>query len=393
MLNYRSRFTWLPIAFFLALILAACSNSSDSSSDDGSQADTRSWQVVGSVGFSSGTIDYTSLAIDSSGTPYVAYQDADNSSKATVMYYDSSSSSWKTLGSAEFSAGIATYISLAFDSSDIPYVAYRDYGNSGKATVMYYNSSSSSWNTLGSAGFSADIASYISLAFDSAGTPYVAYTDNSNGNMVTVMYYDSSSSSWEALGSAGFSSGGAVYTSLAIGASDTPYVAYGDYDNSSKATVMYYDSSSSSWKILGSAGFSAAAATYINLAFDSSGTPYVAYHDWGNSYKATVMYYDGSSSSWKTLGSAGFIAGYLDTSLAIDASGTPYVACSDYDNSYKATVMYYDSSSSSWKTLGSAGFSEGEAYCTRLAIDASGTPYVAYSDGGSSSKATVMRYK
>ncbi len=41
------------------------------------------WQQVGSVGFSAGSADYTSLAIDSSGTPYVAYQDRVNGKAAT----------------------------------------------------------------------------------------------------------------------------------------------------------------------------------------------------------------------------------------------------------------------------------------------------------------------
>jgi len=490
MLKYRSRLAWFPIAFFLALVLAACSNSSDSSSDDGSQAVTigsqtgtissgtagsatfaaatvnvadgtagtitwygssdgssaasapagvkaevsavssgsatvtmtadssalsgsyyfkltegsagssvatltisMAWQAVGIAGLSPGTASSPSLAFDSSGTPYVAYRDGGNSAKATVMYYDSSSSSWKALGFAGFSSGSADFTSLAFNSAGTPYVAYMDYGNGEKATVMYYDSSSSSWKTLGSAGFSAEGGvNYTSLAFDSSGTPYVAYMDYGNGEKATVMYYDSSASSWEALGSAGFSSGSAKYASFAIDSSGTPYVAYQDGANGNKATVMYYDGSS--WNVLGSAGFSSGTANYTSLAIDSSGTPYVAYKDGINSYKATVMYYDSSSSSWKTLGSAGFSSETIDyTSLAIDSSGTPYVAYSDDGSSGKATVMYYDSSSSSWKTLGSAGFSSGYVDCPSLAIDSSGRPYVAYQDYGNSYKVTVMCYK
>ncbi|MDD3284980.1 MAG: hypothetical protein PHZ07_05290, partial [Patescibacteria group bacterium] len=195
------------------------------------------WENVGSAGFSAGTVITPTLAIDSSGTPYVAYRDVENSSKATVMKYNGSS--WENVGSAGFSAGTVIDTSLAIDSSGTPYVAYGDGGNSDKATVMKYNGSE--WENVGSAGFSAGTANYTSLVFPSASTtPYVAYSDGGNSNKATVMKYNGSS--WENVGSAGFSAGTANYTSLAIDSSGTPYVAYGDGGNSDKATVMKYTS-------------------------------------------------------------------------------------------------------------------------------------------------------
>ena len=144
------------------------------------------------------------------------------------------------------------------------------------------------------------------------------------------------SSGWQNVGSPGFSAGAAEYTSLAF-YNGTPYVAYQDYGNSAKATVMKYDGSS--WVTVGSAGFSAGEADYTSLAF-YNGTPYVAYLDWGNSVKATVMKYDALAGNWVTVGSAGFSAGQVDyTSLAFDGSGNLYVAYMDYGNGYKATVM------------------------------------------------------
>jgi len=46
------------------------------------------------------------------------------------------------------------------------------------------------------------------------------------------------------------------------------------------------------WVNIGNPGFSAAEADYTSLAFSPSGQPYVAYSDYGNSYKSTVMKYD-----------------------------------------------------------------------------------------------------
>ena len=91
------------------------------------------WTTVGSAGFSAGTADYISLAFSSSNEPYVAYWDVGNAFKATVMKFDGAN--WVTVGTAGFSVGVAEYTSLAFNSSNEPYVAYRDGGNSVKATV------------------------------------------------------------------------------------------------------------------------------------------------------------------------------------------------------------------------------------------------------------------
>ena len=143
---------------------------------------------------------------------------------------------------------------------------------------------------------------------------------------------------WEVVGTAGFSAGEAYYLSLALDGS-TPYLAFTDVANSFNATVMRLNGST--WEVVGTAGFSAGDVYYSSLALDGS-TPYVAYEDVANSYKPTVMRLNGST--WEAVGTAGFSAGAVDyPSLALDGS-TPYVAFSDNANSDKATVMRFASS-------------------------------------------------
>jgi hypothetical protein len=94
--------------------------------------------------------------------------------------------SWTLVGNAGFSAGHSGYTSLhVYDN--MPYVAYMDNGNSGKATVMTYNGSS--WVAVESAGFTDGYAMYISL-YVYNGTPYIAYADGACGDKQTVMKYE-----------------------------------------------------------------------------------------------------------------------------------------------------------------------------------------------------------
>jgi Secretion system C-terminal sorting domain len=131
----------------------------------------------------------------------------------------------------------------------------------------------------------------------------------------------------------------AQFPSLAINSSAEPYVAYMDYSNSCKATVMKFDGTN--WVNVGNAGFSPDTAKSTSLAINSSGEPYVVYEDYGNSEKATVMKFDGTN--WVNVGNEGFSEGpALYTYLALSQFGQPYVAYSDSVHLYKATVMYYD---------------------------------------------------
>jgi hypothetical protein len=79
---------------------------------------------------------FTSIAISSSGIPYVVYSDEGNGYGATVMKYDDTG--WINVGNTDFSACIASYTSIAIDGGGTAYVAYEDGNDSQKATVMKY---------------------------------------------------------------------------------------------------------------------------------------------------------------------------------------------------------------------------------------------------------------
>lgn len=245
--------------------------------------DGSSWVNVGSTNFSSAGASYTSLAIDPSGTPYVAYKDAYymHTDRATVMKYNGSS--WVAVGTPGFSAGAANYTSLAIDGGGTPYVAYSDGANSNKVSVMKYTGSA--WVQVGAAGFSAGAASYVSLAIDNSGIPYVAYKDGGNSNKATVMKFNGTS--WVNLGSAGFTPGTADYTSLAIDHSNIPYIVFSNGASSNKATVMKYNGSS--WAVYGNSGYSAGTATYTSIAIDAYGIPVTAFQDAGSSSRIFGM--------------------------------------------------------------------------------------------------------
>ncbi|MBC5774358.1 Ig-like domain-containing protein [Pontibacter sp. KCTC 32443] len=443
-----------------------------------------SWVMVGAAGFSAGVAYNPSLKLNANNVPYVAYQDGGSAGKVTVMKYNGTD--WENVGTAGLSDDVATEPSLALGSNGMPYVAYSE-GSDKMATVKKFNGSA--WEGVGATKFSVSGALTISLALDAAGVPYVAYRDFGNGNEATLMKFNGTT--WDAVGTSA-SAGAAYYTSLTIDAYGTPYVAFQDGENGNKATVMKFvpaapaitvqpvsksvtadagvnflveatgegtvryqwqvsqDGGStylniqdglgytgaatptlaiskasiymngyqyrvlvnngavtvsnasiltvnmkgygntSIWQVVGKRGFSPGSVQYSKVAVDASGTPYVAFADASQGGRATVMRYNGTN--WELVGSAGFSGGmtqYLITSqlsLAIDANGTPYIAYTDGSKNDKATVMKFDGTQ--WVTVGTAGFTPWVATNPVLVIDANGTPYIAFDESGT----TVMKF-
>lgn len=292
------------------------------------------WTAVGGYGFSPG-ISYKPSLFVYAGIPYVGFRDYnDNTNKATVMRYVTGTG-WEYVGSRGFSDGGAYNPSL-FVYGDAPFLAFRDASSGDRATLMRYQTPIG-WFYYGTQGFSSGTASSISLFINSANNnPYVAYKDWSNSGKITVKMHNGTN--WVDVGTPGFSDGAVEYVNLFI-YSNTPYVAYMDVINGNKITVKKYDSGS--WTNVGSQGFSLGRVEYISL-YVYNGIPSVAARDSGYDDRAVVYKYNDISGQWSLFAIVSdAVANYV--SLFIDAAeGKPYVAFRDENQGGRLTVMKYE---------------------------------------------------
>ncbi|MCW5211506.1 hypothetical protein VU04_01175 [Desulfobulbus sp. TB] len=333
-----------------------------------------------------------SLALDSYGTPYVAYRDWGERHKGSVMRFDGTD--WVQVGVAGFTADRAYSLSLAIDSSGTPCVAYQDRRKKYKASVMKFDGTD--WVQVGTAGFTSGQAAKPSLAFDSSNTPYVAYIDDAYEDRLSVMKFDGID--WVQVGEFGFTSDGiGLYPRLAVGSDGMPYVAYPEHGaDNDRLSVMRFDGNE--WIQVGPAGFTSS-AKHFGFALDSSNIPHVAYTNSLNPYNAaSVMKFDGNE--WAQIGTAGFTPGMADFPyLAIDSKDDLYVSYSDEANDRRASVMKFASSTSppppqdgDWQQVGNAGFTPDSTSFNRIAVDSSGTPYAAYTEDAFMQRASVMKF-
>ena len=299
------------------------------------------WQAVGGDPFGSSAEDI-SLALDGNDTPYVAFNShsgGDYCLAATVKRFDGTA--WERVGEDVSDKGC--YTSMALDSTGKPWVAYKDETDRrfGKATVKRFNGEA--WVEVGNPAFSVDHVGPTRLVLDANNKPYVAYTEYSSGWKVNVMTLDNET--WHPVGSTAAISDGESYdVSLALDRQGMPWVAFRDRsDQFDRATVMrYYDAA---WQAVGGPRFTAGATSFTSLALAADDTPYLAYvatvdPDQNTQYKATVVRFDGTS--WQPVGPAGFSGASANddgTVLALDANGRLYVAFRDGAVENKGTVM------------------------------------------------------
>ncbi|MFZ4582836.1 MAG: T9SS type A sorting domain-containing protein [Paludibacter sp.] len=350
------------------------------------------WNYVGEPAFAFGGYwwqgTYLSLAFGPSEKAYVAFTDWANDGKLTVMKFEGNQ--WMIVGNVGFSAGTANYVKLIFNDAGQPFIAYRDGGNSQKATVMKFDGLN--WVPVGNPGFSTGEAFFTSPTFSPTGELYIAFSDLAFDSKATVKKFDGIN--WIDLGNPHFSDGAAYFIYLTFNNSNEPCVGYSDYSNGRKATVKCYDGTS--WTTMGSNGFSVNEAQDINLQLNPVDHKlYISYKDldWGNYLRSTVMRYD--ETGWVTVGTAGFSPGEVGyPSFKISKEGKLYVGFGDAQNNYKASVMTFNGSN--WVMVGNPGISPGdELWLNELAVNQNGTPYFAFNDRGHNTDSCmiyVMKY-
>jgi hypothetical protein len=375
----RAKQPW-NVIFILLLLLSACIFC-----EQASAAPKSGWTVIGKPGFSTGEADYIGLQLDAAGTPYVSYQDGSEDHPVVMKYYNSE---WIKVGDLPANVGELKDKSFRLNNG-IPYVAFWDnqYGN--KVSVMKFNGKD--WENVGNAGFSAGNVNDIALEFDSAGIPYVSYCDDANMKKVTVKKFDGIN--WIDVGTPGFSLGDTNNSNLGLSgvaqdiilqiSGTTPYVAYWYWQNQNSVPTRMVSEmkfNGSSWDPIDIKG-----TNYHNVFQVYNDRSYIAFEDYDNSKKATVLSYSGES--WQSVGNAGFTPEAVDSiHLYLANDGVPYIACLDDAAKTKVTVMSF--TGDKWGIVGKTTISKkGDiSFFVHESI-----PYIAYEDADNLNKSTVMK--
>ncbi|GAA5221242.1 hypothetical protein GCM10025777_18720 [Membranihabitans marinus] len=314
--------------------------------------------------------------------------DNDGSDDFTVVVGDLSAPEWSIIGAQGFIEEFTDVLSMAINPvTHLPYLAYQRDGSIGgesipsaeeKLSVVKYEDGN--WSYLGSeTGVTEGKVDYVSMAFNSAGEPNVAYTDYNADRKVSVMKY--SGDSWSTVGSAGFTEGRSDYTSLGITSDDALYVAISDRSGVTLDSrgLNIYHVQGSDWT---TANPPAGALTGYSQFDTYEDQPYLVFMDRaGGLNRPSVYTY--TNNAWEAVGSPQFGAtdgnGYLKVEIAVKDHDEMYVAYQESIDGVRSNyVMKYDGSD--WALIGDPIMVGAERDNFNLALHPNGTVYFGYVD-------------
>jgi hypothetical protein len=360
------------------------------------------WESVGSPGLSAGQAVCCQLTFDPENRPCVAYQDQSAlGGHAIVQRFDGTS--WTPIGTpGQTSLGDAWYDTLRFDGAGALYLACRDYQVGGSLSVRSFAPGGSAWTSVGPNAAAPDQAHYTWIALGPGGVPYAGYADRGTTprDRPSVVRFDAASGSWNYVGPRGITGESSGYNSIAFDSQGVLYSAFSDRAyldaaGGAKATVMRWDEASASWSAVGAPGFSPQGVANLVLAIDRQDRLHVAYYRFHNSL--VVMRFDGAN--WVQLGGSASGAdrpaveseGWRQwLSLCFDSQDRPYIAYELFDIGLKAAVRRFDGAN--WELVGAQGFTPDVADYLALGVDRDDVPHVVFVDGSQNRRVSVMRY-
>lgn len=141
-----------------------------------------SWQTHYIMGFSSGTINATDIAVDANGTVHIAFATGES-----IGYYTNGSGSWSNTW---IDSTYQDDVAMELDRNGFLHIVYMK-----SMQLMHATNASGAWTTTAIDTFSWIGGSDVSLAIDANGGLHISYVDN-NGDL---KYATNASGSWKRL--------------------------------------------------------------------------------------------------------------------------------------------------------------------------------------------------
>ena len=261
----------------------------------------QTWQVLGSSTLpNSGTATYTKVTttvISNVVVPYMVYADANVIKVKRYINF-----AWEAVGGNVSDGALATHCAIAISGTGIIYVAYRDDSNSKFLAVKQYNSSNSTWEAVGGSrnsiyanalsvdyGFAYGTGYQISLSIDNNNIPYVSYVEN--GTTVYVKKFIVNV--WTIVGTSSVvtSTNKAYSPTLNFDANNNAYLVYHELESTSSGSIRVFKFNGTSWGDL-TIGTTFTLSRNVSSVIDRVNKRLIINYAYaGNGTRSTILYY------------------------------------------------------------------------------------------------------
>ena len=334
----------------------------------------------------------TPVTISGAGNSYGSITYDSNTNRVVIAYRDYSNSDY---GTAVVGAVSGTSISfgtpVVFESASTPYIGTTFDTNNNAVVISYVDGGNSDYGTavVGTVtgGGTNSISFGTPVVFNSGATDWTAATFDTSNNRVVIAYMDDGNSDYGTaiLGSVS----GSVITfggsEIVFAAHQTSHIAI-TYDTTLQKVVIVYNET---WPDgLGTAIVGTVTGSYTMtfgtaVVFEPSGNDsfYMTATFDSNANKVVIAYQDVANSSHGTaiVGTVSGTTISFDTAVVFEAATTNYIGCAYDSNADKVAIVYSDNGNSDYGT--GVVFSVGGTNLTA-------TNFVGIADAGIATSAT-----
>ncbi len=261
----------------------------------------------------------SSLVLDNSGEPCIAY--GDDASGGILMYATWTGSYWD-IDVVESGLNYVPGVSLCLTGSSSPRIAFA-YFDSALDVHLMYARYDAQWY-VSTIDPSVGVGSGVSMGRASDVSPHVSYYDAANDDLKysylgSEYWYSFTIDEPENVG---------LNTSLALDSNDRPHISYEDYTNKDLKYAYY---TGSAWVVQTVDSDGDLGHYCTSIALDGNNNPHISYYDSSNN-DLKYAHYDGSTWEISTVDD-GLFAG-ATSSITVDSNNEPHIAYSvkDGDN-------------------------------------------------------------
>jgi hypothetical protein len=270
-----------------------------------------------------------SLKIDSSGNPAVAYRSADGNLKV-LRCGNANCTSGNTITAITITGADLYTVALVLNSSGFPVMAYM----SGVTQVLNIltcgNAACSSGNTTATPDGTVNTGSFADIKLDSSGFPVVSYRAVPSGSTLKLLHCGNATcTSGNSINTLDTTSDTAYWTSLVLDSSGFPVISYKYTSGGDLKIARCSDANCAGVTI--TTPDTTDAGSYTSIALNSSGFPVVAYY--AESKLKVLRCGNANCTSGNNISVADGTADVgAYTAMVLDSAGFPVVSYQDVTN-------------------------------------------------------------
>jgi hypothetical protein len=269
----------------------------------------------------------SSIKINGSGNPVVAYYDFTKKSLKMLTCGNASCTAGNTITTVDANGAVGPYPSLVLSNNGNPAVSYLDLTNGKLKILRCGNAMCTSGNTTASISSVSGVTGYFSsLKLDANNLPVVSFYNLTNGDLNIVRCGNASCTSSNTVVVPDAASQVGMYTSLRLDANNNPIVSYYDASNGD-LKVLHCGSTTCNPNSVVVGDSTANVGQYSSIKLDSMGKPVVSYWDQTNGDLKLLHCGNANCTAGNSITKPDVIGNTgWDTSLQIDSIGNPVMS-------------------------------------------------------------------